>query len=43
MRRSSPPAALKSLADEQKIGSDVVKKAREDLAIDPDKPNPRLA
>jgi pyruvate dehydrogenase E1 component len=42
-RRFVTLAALKSLADEQKIGSDVVKKARDDLAIDPDKPNPRLA
>jgi pyruvate dehydrogenase E1 component len=35
-------AALKSLADAQKISTDVVKKARDELAIDPEKPNPRL-
>ncbi len=35
-------AALKSLADAQKISTDVVKKARDELSIDPDKPNPRL-
>jgi pyruvate dehydrogenase E1 component len=34
-------AALKSLADEQKLALDVVVKAREKLGIDPDKVNPR--
>jgi pyruvate dehydrogenase E1 component len=42
-RRFVTLAALKSLADAQKISTDVVKKARDELAIDPDKPNPRLA
>jgi pyruvate dehydrogenase E1 component len=41
-RRFVTLAALKSLADAQKIGTDVVMKARKALAIDPDKPNPRL-
>ena len=41
-RRFVVLAALKSLADDQKISTDVVKKARDELAIDPDKPNPRL-
>jgi len=35
-------AALKTLADQQKIGVDVVSKARNELGIDPDKANPRL-
>jgi pyruvate dehydrogenase E1 component len=34
-------AALKSLADEQRLALDVVVKAREKLGIDPDKVNPR--
>ena len=42
-RRFVTLAALKTLADAQKIGTDVVKKARDDLAIDAEKPNPRLA
>ncbi|MEQ8486045.1 MAG: pyruvate dehydrogenase (acetyl-transferring), homodimeric type [Pseudomonadales bacterium] len=41
-RRFVTLAALKSLADAQKIGADVVVKARDALAIDADKPNPRL-
>jgi pyruvate dehydrogenase E1 component len=41
-RRFVTLAALKSLADAQKIGADTVVKARDELAIDPDKPNPRL-
>jgi pyruvate dehydrogenase E1 component len=41
-RRFVTLAALKSLADTQKIGADTVVKARDALAIDPDKPNPRL-
>ncbi len=41
-RRFVTLAALKTLADDQKLSSDVVKKARDSLAIDPDKPNPRL-
>jgi pyruvate dehydrogenase E1 component len=35
-------AALKMLADQQKIGLDVVTKARDEFGIDPDKANPRL-
>jgi pyruvate dehydrogenase E1 component len=35
-------AALKSLADTQKIPVDTVRKARDELGINPDKPNPRL-
>lgn len=35
-------AALKSLADQQKLSMDVVIRAREEFGIDPDKPNPRL-
>jgi len=42
-RRFVTLAALKSLADAQKISTDVVMKARDELSIDPDKPNPRLA
>ncbi|MEQ8859563.1 MAG: pyruvate dehydrogenase (acetyl-transferring), homodimeric type [Pseudomonadales bacterium] len=42
-RRFVTLAALKTLADDQKLSIDVVKKARDALAIDPDKPNPRLA
>jgi pyruvate dehydrogenase E1 component len=41
-RRFVTLAALKSLADAQKLSMDVVKKARDDLAVDPEKPNPRL-
>jgi pyruvate dehydrogenase E1 component len=41
-RRFVTLAALKTLADAQKIGADVVVKARDALAIDADKPNPRL-
>jgi pyruvate dehydrogenase E1 component len=41
-RRFVVLAALKSLADAQKISTDVVMKARDELSIDPDKPNPRL-
>jgi pyruvate dehydrogenase E1 component len=35
-------AALRSLADQQKISVDVVTRARDEFGIDPDKPNPRL-
>ncbi|NIT64940.1 MAG: hypothetical protein GWO39_14625, partial [Gammaproteobacteria bacterium] len=35
-------AALKSLADAQKLPVDQVRSARDALGIDPDKPNPRL-
>jgi pyruvate dehydrogenase E1 component len=42
-RRFVTLAALKSLADAQKISTDEVTKARDALSIDPDKPNPRLA
>jgi len=35
-------AALKALADDQKLSMDVVVRARDELAIDPDKANPRL-
>ena len=35
-------AALKALADQQKIPPDVVEQARDSWAISPDKPNPRL-
>ena len=35
-------AALKMLADQQKLSVDVVSKARDELGIDPDKANPRL-
>ena len=35
-------AALRSLADQQKLSMDVVRKARETLGIDADKPNPRM-
>jgi pyruvate dehydrogenase E1 component len=41
-RRFVALAALKTLADQQKIGVDVVRKARDELNIDPEKPNPRL-
>jgi pyruvate dehydrogenase E1 component len=41
-RRFVALAALKTLADSQKIGVDAVMKARDALAIDPEKPNPRL-
>jgi pyruvate dehydrogenase E1 component len=41
-RRFVTLAALKTLADAQKLSLDVVMKARDDLGIDPDKPNPRL-
>ncbi|MFU8814597.1 MAG: pyruvate dehydrogenase (acetyl-transferring), homodimeric type, partial [Pseudomonadales bacterium] len=41
-RRFVTLAALKTLADAQKISVDVVKKARDELAIDPEKSNPRL-
>jgi pyruvate dehydrogenase E1 component len=41
-RRFVTLAALKSLADAQKIPMDQVRAARESLGIDPDKPNPRL-
>lgn len=36
-------AALKSLADAQKIPVEDVRKARDDLGIDPEKANPREA
>ena len=42
-RRFVTLAALKTLADAQKISVDVVKKARDELAVDPEKSNPRLA
>ena len=35
-------AALKSLADAQKIPVELVRSARDELGIDPEKPNPRL-
>jgi len=41
-RRFVTLAALKTLADAQKISVDVVKKARDELAVDPEKSNPRL-
>jgi pyruvate dehydrogenase E1 component len=41
-RRFVTLAALKCLADGQRIPVDVVRKARDELQIDPDKPNPRL-
>ena len=40
-RRFVTLAALKLLADQQKIALDVVRKARDALAVDPEKPNPR--
>jgi pyruvate dehydrogenase E1 component len=42
-RRFVTLAALKSLADAQKIPAEQVRSARDALGIDPDKPNPRLA
>ncbi|HEX7036178.1 MAG TPA: pyruvate dehydrogenase (acetyl-transferring), homodimeric type [Pseudomonadales bacterium] len=42
-RRFVTLAALKSLADAQKLSTDEVRKARDQLGIDPEKPNPRLA
>lgn len=42
-RRYVVLAALKLLADQQKLSLDVVEKARESLSIVADKPNPRLA
>jgi pyruvate dehydrogenase E1 component len=42
-RRFVALAALKSLADAQKLPVETVRQARDDLGIDPDKPNPRLA
>jgi pyruvate dehydrogenase E1 component len=41
-RRFVALAALKALADQQKIPPDVVEQARDSWAISPDKPNPRL-
>ncbi len=41
-RRFVTLAALKSLADAQKLPVETVRQARDDLGIDPDKPNPRL-
>jgi pyruvate dehydrogenase E1 component len=41
-RRFVTLAALKTLADAQKISVDVVRKARDELSVDPEKPNPRL-
>ncbi len=41
-RRFVVLAALKTLADQQKISVDLVRQARDDLDIDPEKPNPRL-
>ncbi len=41
-RRYVVLATLSTLAAQQKISSDVVRKARDDLGIDPDKSNPRL-
>ncbi|MEP7244051.1 MAG: hypothetical protein ABI885_10215 [Gammaproteobacteria bacterium] len=41
-RRFVALAALKALADQEKISLDVVEKARESWAIASDKPNPRL-
>ncbi len=41
-RRFVTLAALKSLADAQKIPVEEVRKARDNLSIDPEKPNPRL-
>jgi len=41
-RRFVTLAALKSLADAQKLPVETVRQAREDLGINPDKPNPRL-
>jgi pyruvate dehydrogenase E1 component len=40
-RRFVTLAALKGLADQQKIATGEVRKARDALSIDPDKPNPR--
>jgi len=41
-RRFVTLAALSALAQQQKISTDDVRKARDDLQIDPDKANPRL-
>jgi len=41
-RRFVTLAALSTLARTQQIGSDLVRQARDDLGIDPDKSNPRL-
>ncbi len=41
-RRFVTLAALKSLSDQQKLSVDVVTRARDELDIDPEKPNPRL-
>ena len=41
-RRFVVLTALKALADQQKISTDQVVKAREELEIDPEKPNPRM-
>ncbi|MGE0622736.1 MAG: pyruvate dehydrogenase (acetyl-transferring), homodimeric type [Pseudomonadales bacterium] len=41
-RRFVTLAALKTLADQQKLSIDVVTRARDELDIDPEKPNPRL-
>jgi pyruvate dehydrogenase E1 component len=41
-RRFVTLAALKCLADGQRIPVDAVRKARDALQIDPDKPNPRI-
>ena len=35
-------AALRGLADQQKLSMDVVRTARDEYSISPDKPNPRL-
>jgi len=40
-RRFVTLAALKTLADQQKLSVDVVTRARDELGIDPEKPNPR--
>ncbi len=41
-RRFVTLAALKALADAQKLPVETVRQARDDLGINPDKPNPRL-
>jgi pyruvate dehydrogenase E1 component len=41
-RRFVTLAALKSLADAQKLSVDIVRKALDDLSVDPEKTNPRL-
>jgi pyruvate dehydrogenase E1 component len=42
-RRFVTLAALSALANQQKISSDEVRKARDELGIDPEKANPRLS